>query len=136
MARDPLRRVRVRREQVKPLDLLVDSLAVYRLTRLVTTDVLTEGPRRALVEAAFEQDGDTFAVLDGETTREAIEAVRAAGRSIPKAAVLITCRWCASPYVAALVVLARGRLPRLWSPLAKVLAYGAVAGLLASLEED
>ena len=80
---------------------LVDCLAVFRLTRLVTRDRITE-PLRAKAETGPEW----LRYLSG-------------------------CAWCASPYVAVGVVLARKWAPGVWEPAARVLAFSAVTGLLA-----
>jgi hypothetical protein len=62
------------------LDLFLIVLATARLTRLVTTDVLTQGPRDRLV----------FWLADRGPVRD-------------KLAYLIVCDWCASMYVGAAV---------------------------------
>lgn len=87
-----------------PADLVVDALAVARLTRLVTTDEVPFGAARDLL-------------LD------------AAPGS--KAATLVTCDWCASVHVAVFVVFARWRWPRVWPVVARVLAGSQAAGMLA-----
>ena len=82
---------------------LVDALAVYRLTRLVTRDRITE-PLRTRVESGPEW-----------------------------LTYLLRCGWCASPYLAVGVITARRLVPRAWAPAAGVLACSAVAGLLTDL---
>lgn len=85
---------------------LVDCLAVFRLARLATEDVITE-PAREQLHAKLTLGGHT------------------------KIAYLITCPWCASMYIGAGVVIARRVAPRVWGPVAAALAFSAVAGLLA-----
>ncbi len=80
--------------------MIVDALAVFRLTRLVTRDRITEHLR------AKADDGPEWL------------------------AYLSRCAWCSSPYIAVGVVLARRFVPRIWQPVAEVLAFSAVAGLI------
>ena len=88
-----------------PADLVVDALAVARLTRLVTTDEVPFGAARDLL----------LDVAPGS-----------------KAATLVSCDWCASMWCAAAVVFARWRWPRAWAVLARVLAGSQVAGMAAT----
>lgn len=83
---------------------LTDALAVFRLTRLVTTDRITRR-LRGLVERNT-RDGSEWAYLVG-------------------------CDWCVSAYVGVGVVLARRFAPRLWGPVAEGLAFSAITGLVA-----
>jgi hypothetical protein len=94
---------------------LVDLLAAYRITRLVTTDVLTEDLREAYCRW-LERD------VDPEESTER------------KLVTLVHCAWCASPYVTVGVLAARRLAPRLWGPVALVLASSAVIGLLAQAD--
>lgn len=84
------------------MKLLVDTLAVARLTRLVTRDRITRRPRNWVWEHAPE----------------------------PIAA-LVDCPWCVSIWAAAGVVAARRFAPRAWSPVAAALAMSEVAGIVA-----
>lgn len=93
------------------ITLLVAALATARLTRLITTDRITQAPRQwALRRLAS----------DGLT------------------AYLIVCDWCASVYVGAAVAAAgawAGSWPWTWAtPLA--LAFSYVAGYLARGESE
>lgn len=88
------------------MNLLVDALATYRLTRLITTDHLTE-PARDHVRGAF----------------------RSAG--MERLDYALGCDWCTGVWVAAGVVAARRYAPTVWGPLARVLAFSAVTGALA-----
>lgn len=76
---------------------LIDALAVYRLTRLLTRDKLTEKLRAKMEELSL--------------------------------GYLSTCPWCISPYIAVGVVAARRH--RWWGPIAEVLAFSAVAGIVS-----
>lgn len=44
---------------------------------------------------------------------------------------LVSCAWCSSWWLALGVVGARRFFPRLWGPLAQVLAFSAVAGIIS-----
>jgi hypothetical protein len=87
-------------------DLAIDALAVHRLTRLITQDHLTEEWRENLI-----------ARLDDS--------------SYPKLALLPGCYWCTGMWVASGVVCARTLFPRVWSPVARALAFSTVAGVIA-----
>lgn len=87
-------------------DLLLDALAVYRLTHLLTDDAIFD-KQRAQVQ----------------------DALRAAGHT--KVAYFVTCSWCSGLWFAAGVVLARRLFPRVWSPCARVLAFSAATGILS-----
>jgi hypothetical protein len=92
----------------EPVDLLVDGLAVYRLTRLLTLDSLPP-VKRAREKVRHRWGGSEWSEL-------------------------AVCPWCMSVWVAAGVVAARTVAPRAWSPLARVLAASAVTGWLSSRE--
>lgn len=88
--------------------LLVDALAVYRLTRFVTRDSMPviAKPR----DAIGRRWGD-----------------RALGE-------LVVCPWCVSWWVGLAVIAARLTLPLWWTPFSLAFAYSAVAGLIAEHE--
>lgn len=131
------------------IDLLLDALAAYRLTRLVTADTILDEPREAIVRAAYNRAaGDTETTLrqhladvlgakagDGYDPTGWADRAQADPRA-PKVATLVTCRWCAGMWIAAGVVVARRLAPRTWAPLAKALAFSAGAALLARAEDD
>lgn len=83
--------------------MLVDALATFRLTRLITTDRVAS-KARARVTSRYGFDGVGY---------------------------LVGCDWCSSIYIGAGVALARRFAPKLWGPLAEALAFSAVTGLLA-----
>lgn len=87
---------------------VVDAVAVARLTRLVQDDEMPFGPAR---EWALDVFGEW------------------------KAAELLRCPWCLSPYLAAAVALARWHWPRAWPILARIAAASAVTGHLAEWSE-
>lgn len=112
--------------------LVVDALAAYRLTRLVTADTITEGPRDAIVRWAYRRAGRPF-MADGDVSWSEIAM---ADDDPPKLATLITCRWCTGVWVAAGVVVAREVAPRWWRPVRDGLAIASAAALVAGLEQD
>lgn len=123
------------------LALLLDALATYRLARLVTADGIADGPRDAVVRAAYEIAGRAEEARQTEPDVAAGERAAWSNYAMddddpPKLAELITCRWCAGMWLAAAVVAMRRMAPRAWSPVAAVLAFSAAAALLARLEDD
>jgi hypothetical protein len=113
---------------------IVDALACYRLTRLVTRDTLTEPARRVWVESVYSGAGrmlPAVASQDGVTSGEIVSATV----DPPTLATLATCDWCASVWIAAGALAIRRFVPKVWEPLAELLAMSAVAGLLAGHEE-
>lgn len=115
---------------------LWDALAAYRLTRLATADVLLVGPREAVVRWAYVRAGLDWRLPLEEPSAGAWSDLAMADDDPPKVATLVTCRWCAGFWIAAVVVVARRLFPRAWPPLAKALAYSATAALLARLEDE
>lgn len=79
---------------------LVDALAVARLTRLATRDSITHPLRRAAIVRSDLADD------------------------------LLSCPWCVSIWMAGAVITARVTVPRLWSPVAQLLAASEIAGLI------
>lgn len=112
-----------------PFDASVDCLATYRLTRLVTTDYVTRHWRERRITASYEAAGRYLEAPDDDG-RPIGDAP--ADPAPPPIAKLVTCDWCASAYVAVVVVTARRVCPRLWDPAARVLAMSAVSGMIAS----
>ena len=87
-----------------PIWLLVDALAVHRLTRLLARDSLPPvAAARARIIARW-------------------------GHS--PWSELVVCSWCLSVWVAAPVIAARLLAPDWWSLLALLLAYSTVAGTI------
>ena len=109
-------------------DLIVDALATYRLTRLATTDVISEPVRMAILRrtGAEPPPGE-----DDPTAQEVVESMA----DPPRLATLVTCRWCAGIWIAAGVSAARTTVPRAWQPVARGLALSSVAVLLARFED-
>ena len=88
-------------------NLLTDTLAAYRLTRLVVEDRVPFGNIRQWIH-----DNSPDSLI----------------------AEWVQCPWCAGIWVATGVVLARAVTPRWWTPTATVLALSAATGLLATWE--
>lgn len=118
------------RRSGRVIPLLLDFLSAYRLTRLITSDTILDGPRDALVAWAYGAQG-AMKVMPPEGWAEFAQN----DPDAPKLATLITCRWCSGAYVSAAVVIARRRWPRQWAPIAEALALSAGAALIAGLED-
>lgn len=117
---------------MNPLELTLDLLATYRLTRLATADIISEPARRTIVARLLRSGQDNGPPAVDLTAQEMIDA---ADRP-PKLGRLITCRWCAGMWIAGGVVLARAVAPKVWDPVAKGLALSAGAALLAGFEDS
>jgi len=109
--------------------LLIDALAVARLTRLVTADAITAGPRDAAIRLAYRRAGRSADLTEMEEWGSPGDAVEADAHP-PKLAKLVTCPWCSSFWIAAGVIAARRVAPRQWDRLARALALSHVAGKL------
>jgi hypothetical protein len=90
---------------VTPLGLIVDALAVFRLTKLVNDDEITADLRDKILERFHPED--------------------------TKIGYLITCPWCVSIWAGGAVALARELAPRSWNVAASALAFSALTGLAA-----
>lgn len=101
------------------IDLVVDAAAVYRLWRLAAQDAITEPVRARFIRAAF-------ARTDVEPGRP---------QPVPWPVTLLECPWCLSVYLAAAVLVFRRRFPRLWDPVARLLALSAACGTAATILE-
>lgn len=88
--------------------LTLDALAVFRLTHFITEDHVPFGPLR---DRIAERQPDSML------------------------ATWITCPWCVSVYVSVGVIALHALAPDFWPYAAAVLAFSAVAGLLATWEQ-
>lgn len=122
--------------------LLVDAVAVYRLTKLATDDSITQPIRDRIIEAAYTAEGRAEQARYAHLARRAKltmeegdwQEVVEEDELPPKLAVLVTCRWCAGMWVAlGLVYLVRRRA--WWPAMSDALALSAAGALLAGLEE-
>lgn len=110
---------------------IVDALAAYRLTRLVTRDKITEPLREHTLARIYAgrydaRDADGK-VIEFDSWADRVGWDRDAA---PKRATLLLCPWCVGVWVGFGVMIARRVTPRLWSPVARALALGAAAGLV------
>jgi hypothetical protein len=96
------------------LVMTVDFLAIYRLTTLIKDDKITEDLRRVV----FRRFGEPSA------------------EHSHKVSYLLNCPWCLSIYFASGAVAARQFRPRVWSPVAKVLALSALTGLVSGVLDN
>lgn len=116
------------------LELVVDAGAVYRLTRLAVKDDLTQPLRERLIRWRYHS---TRSAADQPTLLAYPQAWQDHAESDPDApwlTALVSCRWCSSVWLAALVVAARWGLPVEWTPVGYALTLSAFAPLMARLE--
>lgn len=113
---------------------VVDAVAAYRLTRLVTSDVITAPPRDRFIEGVYVAAGRAEQARD-EVGRVGWTEYALHDDEAPKLATLVVCRWCASVWVGFGIVAARRLVPRAWRPVATALAFSAASALLARLED-
>lgn len=103
--------------------LVVDALAVYRLTRLVVRDSITERAREWVrLMAYIGVDEQTGALLGwsgpgGAAARWTFQ--------------LVSCSWCMSVWLGAIVVALTATVPGVWQYPGMALALSAIAGYLA-----
>ncbi|HSX22677.1 MAG TPA: DUF1360 domain-containing protein [Gaiellaceae bacterium] len=91
-------------------DVLLEGLATYRVTRLITTDEITRPAREALVK-------------------------RLESRGHHKLTYLLQCPYCVSVWVGAAFVIAPRVLGRAWLPVRDALSASAIVSLIAEAEE-
>lgn len=119
----------------------IDVLAVHRLARLVTRDTLTVRPRRAIIRWAYLRAGHDREMVDGDGSGDNnLEAMVEADEvedpcGVPRPAVLVTCRWCASVSLGGLAVAGHGLVPAMWFPVAAALALSSASTFLIRLED-
>jgi uncharacterized protein DUF1360 len=108
---------------------VLTCLTVFRVTRLLVTDRITERPRLALYRWACLRN----------TTRDRAQVLRDIASGVdrpPLLAYYVTCPWCVSVWIGAAVVGFEVLvLPSVPAPLLLWAASSAVAGLLANLED-
>lgn len=122
---------------MNPLELVLDAVAAYRLTRLATADTITESLRGSIITAiyAWHGDEDQLALQREQNPFSTWAEIVGDDPDAPKLATLVVCRWCAGWWISVAVVLMRRRHPRLWQPIAEVAACSAAAALIARLEK-
>lgn len=127
------------------LDLALDALAVHRLTRLVTADTITRPLRALLIGMAYEATDNFERVADMNLAGLSIDRTWDTPRSdrewedraladddAPRLAELVTCRWCASMWIAGAVYVVRRT--GWWRALRVVLALSSLGTLVAGGE--
>lgn len=92
--------------------LLTDSLATYRLTRLVTEDTITEPLRERVYDRFGDPSTNSFSL-----------------------SYLVSCPHCTGVYAAAFVTAARVLAPRIWQPVAAALAASAAVSIYSENRE-
>jgi hypothetical protein len=126
------------------IDLALDALAAYRLTRLVTKDTVTRPLRARLIRHAYENspgwiglasDSDGQGVHALTQTESEWDEMPHDDDDTPKLAAFIVCPWCVGLWISLGITAARRYTPRAWAPLAHALALSTMAGLLASVGE-
>ena len=100
------------------MNLVLDLLAVHRLTRLITRDEITE-PLRETIEKEI---------------GTAVDAKIITAATADRLAYLIRCDWCASIWAAGFALAMKRYLPDTWANLRYVLAASTVTGFIASYE--
>lgn len=91
-------------------DLAVSALATYRLTRLITTDEIFS-PVRDKIWAKHPPESSRLGYL-------------------------ITCNWCSSVYAASALQISRMIAPKTTTAIETILAFSAVAGLIAAHTDE
>lgn len=110
-------------------------MACYRITRLLTADVILDGPRDWLVRAAYAAQGRAAVEQPVPDFPGAWSEVARSDENPPKLATLVTCRWCTGVWVAGGVTAARVCWPRGWQRVAEGCVLATVAVLLARAED-
>lgn len=124
-----------------PWLIAVNVLAAFRITRLIVADAFPFGPLRLRIS---DWANDRWGPLQRVLAKDKVLAttnlrsgdvikVTAYDGAAPLA-YLITCPWCASPYVAVAVALLAST-GTWWVYPAAVLAVSAIVGLLATLTD-
>lgn len=116
------------------LDLLVDVLAVHRITRLVTADVVTRPWRARIIRRSYRGTKTDYQDLVSRASDAEADAFPHGDDNAPALATLVTCPWCVSVYVSAGVVIARRFAPGLWNAAAYGLALSTASTLVANRE--
>lgn len=113
---------------------VIEALCVYRITRLVVEDYLFQVQREAIIRFAYQRKGHSTGahVPPGGWIRQLED-----DDAPPHLAYLITCPWCASMYVAAVVAGLGAIFVTDWGvaiTVAAAFAVSAVCGLIATFD--
>lgn len=112
------------------IELLLDVLAVHRLTRLITADRITRALRVDVIRLSYNDDPFTGHFPESEAEWEQRVEL---DDDAPMLASLIMCRWCVSMWVGLAVVLVLRHVPG-WKPIRNALALSSAGTLLADFE--
>lgn len=104
----------------RPVLLILDALAVYRLARLVTTDTLLQ-PLRDRIRAPWRIEHHGNATVANGRRQSGLRWWLAE---------LVQCPWCMSVWFAAGVTILQATVPAVWLYASVWLALSAVAGAL------
>lgn len=114
---------------------VLTCLTVFRVTRLLVTDRITEKPRLALYRWACLRSSRSW-VKTPEDRALVLGNIASGASKTPLLAYYLTCPWCVSVWVGGAVVGVETLvLPHVPSPLLLWAASSAVTGLLANLED-
>jgi hypothetical protein len=97
---------------------VIDALAVYRITRLVTRDTITEELRETIAQEI-------------QTT---VQAGLITQKTADKLTYLMECDWCMSIWVATIACFFKKYIPHVWDTIKYIMAASAVAGALSNQE--
>lgn len=114
--------------------LVLNLLAVHRLTRLATKDTVTQPVRERMIRRAYwGRDGNRMPTVNDWPTAWQDQA-EDDGPAAPKMAVLLICRWCSSWYIGVTVAVLTWAVWDVWQWPALALALSTGGTLLARLE--
>lgn len=124
------------------LTFLVVSLAAFRITRIITLDTITEGPREWLL-LRFPPDPEHARLhpkkftINGKATTAWMPDGRVPDRKVSKFGVLLSCPWCVGFWVSGALVAVVANLTSIELPVVWWFAVAAVVGLIArNLDAD
>jgi len=98
--------------KITPLNIAVDTLAVYRLTKLINEDRITE-PLRDLIAAKFPK----------------VKSKKTGLMELSMPAYLLSCPWCVSIWAAGFIFTLRRISPETADWLSSILAASAATGI-------
>lgn len=137
-----MRRRLAARDAAPIVELVVDGLAAYRLTKLLVADSITAPTRARIVERVYRAEARRRHVAVSDLIGQSVhpmgsddwlDLVVLEGSDAPKLATLVSCQLCAGVWVAAVVVAARRTVPG-WPYIARGLAVAAVGQLVVTAQ--
>ena len=115
---------------------LLTSLAAFRITRIITLDTITEGPREWFL-LRFPPDPEHARLhkakhrIDGRTVIAWVPDSTGQTRKISKLGILVSCPWCVGFHISGLVVAVVANLTSVPLPVLWWFAVSAAVGLIA-----